>query len=316
MSRSPRSCWPKSLSRKPPVSGPRGCRPVATPPVRRATMVLLTLLMSVIAALIPLHAHAQSRVSGDGAPVRIDLVDRDLGQWLPQYTHHGEQWVAGQPGHRYGVRLVNTTAERLLVVLSIDGINAITGDTAHPAQSGYVLAPWQSTEISGWRKSMQDVAQFVFTDLPDSYAARTGRPANVGTIGIAVFRERRPMVVAPSPPIARGQQRYEKSRASHPSDAAAAASPMQEQEQVAAQRIGTGHGQREWAPVGQTTFDRAGTRPVQLLQLRYDAPEALAARGILPRAYAPHPPRRHGPQAFPDRFVADPPRGRDDYFDR
>ena len=316
MSRSPRSCWLKSRSRKPPMSGPRGRTAVATPPLHRTTKALLAVLLSAIAALIPLHAHAQSRAPGPGGPVRIDLVDRDLGQWLPQYAHRGEQWVAGQPGHHYSVRMVNTTGERLLVVLSIDGINAITGDTAHPAQSGYVLAPWQSTEISGWRKSMQDVAQFVFTDLPDSYAARTGRPDNVGTIGIAVFRERRPMVVSPAPPIARGQQGYEKSRASNQADAAAASSPVQEYEQVAAQRIGTGHGQREWAPVGQTTFDRASTRPVQLLQLRYDAPEALAGRGILPRPYAPYPPRRHGPQAFPDRFVADPPRERDGYLDQ
>ena len=41
---------------------------------------------------------------------------------------------------------------------------------------------------------MDDVAQFYFTDLPDSYAARTGRPRNVGVIGVAVFREAPPPV--------------------------------------------------------------------------------------------------------------------------
>jgi hypothetical protein len=41
---------------------------------------------------------------------------------------------------------------------------------------------------------------------------------------------------------------------------------------------------------------------VQLTQLRYDASQALAARGIIPwRADA------DGPRAFPTGFVADPP---------
>ncbi|HRO26505.1 MAG TPA: hypothetical protein PLD19_03615, partial [Luteimonas sp.] len=166
---------------------------------------------------------ALAGVSAAAAPaaaqplVRLDVVDRDSGRWLPEYPHRRETWIAGTPGHRYGVRLTNTSGERVLVVLSVDGVNAVTGQTADPAQAGYVLAPYQSTEITGWRKSYQDVAQFVFTALPDSYAARTGRPDNVGTIGIAVFRERihvRPYPL-PSPPIARGDD-YAKSRSAAP----------------------------------------------------------------------------------------------------
>ncbi len=50
--------------------------------------------------------------------------------------------------------------------------------------------PGESYQITGWRKSNTEVAAFTFTDLPNSYAARTGRAANVGVIGVAVFRER------------------------------------------------------------------------------------------------------------------------------
>ena len=94
------------------------------------------------------------------------------------------------PGHRYSVRMTNRTGGRVLTVLSVDGVNAITGQTASPNQSGYVLSPWESAEIAGWRKSDNEIAQFNFTALPDSYASRTGRPANVGVIGVAVFTER------------------------------------------------------------------------------------------------------------------------------
>ncbi len=264
----------------------------------RKTLLLTAALLSTTACL---PAWGRSLVD-------IDVVDRDTGQWLAETRARGRTWVAGTPGHRYSVRLTNTTGERVLVVLSIDGINAVTGETANPAQNGYVLAPWQSTEINGWRKSLEDVAQFVFTDLPDSYAARTGRPDNVGVIGIAVFREARPITWEPPPPAilreeARGQ--------SNERNAAKAAAPSSQAADAYAgnappQRIGTGHGAREWSPVGRTEFVRAGRAPQQLTELRYDDLDTLVAMGVLPRPYplpAPYP----APRAFPDGFVADPP---------
>ena len=107
--------------------------------------LLLAAVLSA-AACLPLNASPL---------VDLAVVDRDSGQWLPDVRHRGERWIAGTPGHRYGVRLTNTSGERVLVVLSVDGINAVTGDTAHPSQAGYVLEPWQSSEIAGWSKSYQ-----------------------------------------------------------------------------------------------------------------------------------------------------------------
>ena len=240
--------------------------------------------------------------------VEIDVIDRDNGQWLPEYRHRGQEWIAGVPGHRYSIRLANTSGERVLVVLSVDGVNAVTGQTAAPSQGGYVLEPWESAEIAGWRKSLDDVAQFVFTDLPDSYAARTGRPDNVGVIGIAVFRERQVRPVyspLPSPPIAAGRAR-EQAAAKAAAPAASADRAMAQETEAMPQRLGTGHGQREWAPVGQTEFVRATRNPQQVSQLRYDDDESLVAIGVLPRPYTPY--ARTAPRAFPNGFVADPPR--------
>ncbi|RDZ27196.1 hypothetical protein [Lysobacter silvisoli] len=244
--------------------------------------------------------------------VDVAVVDRDSGDWLPAYPHRGQQWIAGTPGHRYAVRLTNTSPQRVLVVLSVDGVNAVTGQTAHPSQAGYVLEPWQSTEINGWRKSMDDVAQFVFTDLPDSYAARTGRPDNVGVIGVAVFEEAQPRYRYDYPaPIARGereQDRYGGARDAAKSSAPAPAAAESRADSMAAQSIGTGHGQREWSPVSRTGFDRASRSPAQVTQLRYDDYASLAARGVVPR-YPRYPDyRRDEPRAFPNGFVADPPR--------
>ncbi|WIH05157.1 hypothetical protein KHF85_01070 [Xanthomonas translucens pv. graminis] len=236
--------------------------------------------------------------------VTLRVIDRDAdGADLPQYAQRGERWIAATPGHRYALRLTNRSDRRVLVVLSVDGVNAVSGETASSDQRGYVLAPWQSTEIAGWRKSQREIAQFVFTDLADSYAARTGRPDNVGVIGMAVFDEA-PTIV----PQASVEQRRERPDAPMPAAAPMAAAPVQESDaaQGKLQRLGTGHGEREWSPSSVTEFERASDLPQQRLQLRYDNHARLVARGVIPR------PRRYPrvadvPQAFPGDFVPDPP---------
>lgn len=231
-------------------------------------------------------------------PVALSLVDRDTGEELEQYPHRGERWVAGTPGHRYAVRLRNLTGERVLAVLSVDGVNAISGETAAPDQAGYVLEPWQDSEITGWRKSPAEVAQFVFTDHGDSYASRTGRPRNVGVVGIAVFREARPVYVAPAPmprrpaPVIAQDARADRAMAAEASAARG----------EARQQLGTGHGEREGSASHATRFERASRAPVQLGELRYDARPRLVAMGILPRQRVDTAPR-----AFPGGFVPDPP---------
>ena len=257
---------------------------------------LFTLLAALAAAAcVPLQARPL---------VEMAVVDRDTGQWLDPVRHAGQRWIAGTPGHRYSVRLTNTSGRRVLVVLSVDGVNAVTGQTAHPAQTGYVLGPWQSSEIHGWRKSLDEVAQFVFTDLPDSYAARTGRPDHVGVIGVAVFEEARHWHDAPAP-VARGDAARERNAAAK-SAAPAAAESRSADSDMAAQSIGTGHGGREWSQASRTGFERASRAPAQISELRYDEHDSLVARGVLRpdhRSYR----WRDRPHAFPEGFVADPP---------
>lgn len=272
----------------------------------RPTALLLTALAAVSACT---SLSAQPLVD-------VDVVDRDTGEWLPEYRHRGQDWIPGIPGHRYSVRLTNTTGERVLVVLSVDGVNAISGETAAAAQTGYVLGPWQTTEITGWRKSYQDVAQFYFTDLPDSYAARTGRPDNVGVIGVAVFRERpQPPPYYEPAPIAREDREYDRARGAAKSAPAAPSASRRASEAAAdsaygggvAQSIGTGHGEREWSPVSRTDFVRASRTPAQVAQLRYDDVPNLVAMGVMPRHRYDDRRYRGQPQAFPNGFAADPP---------
>ena len=138
--------------------------------------------LSALAALAFLGtppAHAVGRLTD------INVIDRDSGATLPVYRHRGDYWVAGRPGGRYAVSVRNASGERVLGVISVDGVNVVSGETASWEQTGYVLSPWQSFDISGWRKSDAEVAAFHFAASQASYAARTGRPDHVGVIGKA-----------------------------------------------------------------------------------------------------------------------------------
>ena len=284
----------------------RSGRPAPSSLPGLALGALLATLLAAPALAGPRHVRPYP--SPVAEPVQMTVVDRDHGDWLPLHPHRGEQWVAGQPGHRYAVRLTNTSDRRVLVVLSVDGVNAVSGETADPSQAGYVLEPWQSTEIGGWRKSLGEVAQFVFTDPRNSYASRTGRPRNVGVIGIAVFEEAwRPHRYPRAPGIAKSEASRAGAPAADMAEAPAEAESRGYASRAERQRLGTGHGQREWSPASRTHFVRASRHPSQVSEIRYDTRAQLVARGIIPRWR-----HRHddiaAPSAFPGGFVADPPR--------
>jgi hypothetical protein len=261
--------------------------------------------------------------------VQVDVYDRVDGLALPVYQKDGRNYIVGVPGHEYAVRIRNTTNGRILVVTSVDGVNVISGDTASPSQSGYVLEPWGSVEIAGWRKSLSRTAAFYFTDLGDSYAARTGRPQNVGVIGVAVFQEKPKRIVyrdyeyrgrmaqrdsaASSSEPGAMNERAEAQAPPPPPASAGAPMPM-EQEGARKQaaddvksmgKLGTGHGRNEESRVTVTQFERATSYPAETVSLQYDRRENLLAMGVIPTYPRYAAPRE--PNPFPGmRFAPDP----------
>lgn len=238
----------------------------------------------------------------EDGPVRMALVDRDRGTELRSYPGQGQRWVAGERGHRYAVRLYNDSPRRVLVVLSVDGVNAISGENADPSQTGYVLNPGQRADITGWRKSQDEVAQFVFSSPSGSYASRTGRPDNIGVVGVAVFDEARRW--RPEPILRRGLPPPAPAAQAEAAADASAGHIDGYARRAQAPALGTGHGAREQSSVRDTEFERASRNPIQMLQLRYDSARNLRARGILVDSSSRLP---REPQAFPNRYVPDPP---------
>jgi len=233
-------------------------------------------LLAVVALVTSACAQAH------GGMVDLSVYDRTEGRRLQVYWHEGRAWIAGKPGNEYQVTLRSRQAQDILAVVSVDGVNVITGETAHPSQSGYVLSPRGGLDILGWRKSLSQTAAFYFTTLPDSYAARTGRPEDVGVIGVALFR--RKAYLPPPQPLSQ-------------------AAPAARAESRADDRLGTGHGRQEYSPATHVAFERATSSPAEVITLYYDSQANLVARGVIrdPVQVAPLP----RPRPFPG-FVPDP----------
>ena len=252
---------------------------------------------ALMAILLPLTALASQ-------PVNVEIYDRSSGRLLPVYWHSGERYVAGEPGHEYEVRICNPSPGRLLTVSSVDGVNVIDGQTAAAHQTGYVLDPYGTVEIDGWRKSMDEVAAFYFTSLPDSYAARTGRPDNVGVIGVAVFRERVPYAMLREQESVAAADAEPLDPGSRPDAPAAAAGSRNSSAKADGMlgKLGTGHGERHASGATYTQFERATDEPEAVIRIFYDSRRNLVAQGVIPSGrYA-----RNVPDPFPGGFVPDP----------
>jgi hypothetical protein len=139
--------------------------------------------------------------------------------------------------------------------------------------------------VVGWRTSVSRTAAFYFTALDDSSAARTGRPEDVGVIGVALFRRKLEQPepwsgIAPAPG-ARGRS------AQAPAEDAARSESS----------LGTGHGRSETSYARHVPFERATPAPAELITIRYDSYRNLVAMGVI-RA------RQARPRPFPG-FVPD-----------
>src|SRR5688572_3708855 len=125
--------------------------------------------LSIVVAAATAIACGQALAHASLAEVTV--YDRSAGRWLPVYRHQGRMYVAGKPGSEYQIRVKNRQGEDVLAVVSVDGVNIITGQSADPSQSGYVIGSRGHLNMAGWRRSLSQTAAFYFTALPDSYAA-------------------------------------------------------------------------------------------------------------------------------------------------
>lgn len=128
-------------------------------------------------------------VSVGGGSLTVRLLDAH-GSPLAGFNSGGRTHFVGVDGERYMIQLQNHTAQRIEAVATVDGLDVIDGRPGSFTKRGYLLAPFSTVEIDGFRRSTEAVAAFRFGSVRDAYAARKGSDRNVGVIGVAFFHER------------------------------------------------------------------------------------------------------------------------------
>jgi hypothetical protein len=246
------------------------------------------------------------------APVSVALERLDGGEF-PTFFHLGNEYVAGDIGSRYQIRLTNHTNERVEAVVSVDGRDVITGDLGnYKRQRGYIIEPYSSVLVTGFRQSLDRVAAFRFTDLQGSYTAQWGTPQNAGVIGVAVFREkerrhRQKKALTTAPPsrdedFAR-QEPFPSSPSAGASERSKSAAPAREEAGAAddaamapeaeapagdfapqpprQNELGTQYGESVASSVREIDFKRKRKRkPDSVFAIYYDSLRGLEARGV------------------------------------
>ncbi|MBR1374588.1 MAG: membrane lipoprotein lipid attachment site-containing protein [Cardiobacteriaceae bacterium] len=121
---------------------------------------------------------------------RISLtVQGDYGNFA-LYRLNGNYFLQGRDNEAYSLHYQNNSSQTFEIVASVDGINVLNGQSASKYDSGYVLKPYSSLTIAGFRKDANSVASFIFTSKKaDTYAAhnKNANVQNTGVIGTAIY---------------------------------------------------------------------------------------------------------------------------------
>ena len=256
-------------------------------------------LLAGAALASPALAHPRGLSETPAALVAVSVeLDGQPAPLFPAPDGSGRYYVEARTGSRYSVALANRTGRRVGVVLTVDGLNAISGERDEGRGRMYVLDPWQRTTVQGWRTSLREVRQFTFVDERASYAARSGKAnEKMGWIEVAAYRERRPFVLATPRPVPPRPEPYDEpgSDSAGKNEATAEGSAGASAEAPAPAVLGgararaypgTGWGRRTHDPVVLVSFDPERD-PSERVTLRYEYRTALVALGVLPRRVPP-----------------------------
>jgi len=259
---------------------------------------IASLLIAGVALAGPAPAHPQPLTESSTALVAVSVeLDGKPAPLFPAPDGSGRYYLEARPGCRYSVAFANRTGERVGVVLTVDGLNAISGERETGRGRMYVLDPWQRTSVQGWRTSLQEVRQFTFVDERASYAARSAKAnEKMGWIEIAAYRERRAFVrsaprrelPARPAPVEEGDTAGRSAAPANEAarDSAEGTAPKRHGDAQARTYPGTGWGDRAHDPVVLVSFDPE-SEPSERVTLRYEYRSALVALGVLPRRVPP-----------------------------
>lgn len=244
--------------------------------VRKAVVTALFL-----ALVVPVLACAHM---GKGNEVEVRIVSDSGSEFakLRTYTRVPREgkyfYVEAVKGERYSIQMTNRSDRRIGVVITVDGRNIITGKKSDLKSNErmYIVRPYETNTFEGWRTGMDKTNRFYFTEQSDSYAEKVFADASaMGTIAVAVYRERLPEII----PYSQKPSRMKEDPAGPPS-AAGENRSADKLEAKKSEQAGTGFGETTRSPAYVVHFEPEHA-PVDRIVMNYEWHSELCRKGII-----------------------------------
>lgn len=230
------------------------------------------------------YRHREARTSLD-----VSVISSSRGK-LKEYEANSRgrnqrSYVVARDNDNYKIKIRNNSNNRIGVVVTVDGRNIISGKKSYlkSTERMYVLKPWKTETLSGWRRNKNKVNRFYFTSANDSYAEAWGDQSAMGVIAVAAFKEKRP--------------HYENDyrRKSAPSA-----------KRSASDKAGTGYGESKYSPSRKVSF-KARKKAFERHFIKYEWRKSLCRKGVI-RCYDDRPHHQENRFWDDDDDYAPPPR--------
>ena len=152
----------------------------------------------------PASYDKQSKESKNMSNNTFDVNILVNGNKCKQYHFQGKTFIEARNGSEYVLEIKNNYWKRVLSVISIDGLNVLTGKTASDKDSGYIINGYSSEKIKGFRYSDSEWAMFKFgykfNGKTYAQSKENGSEKNCGIAGIKIFYENEPVYYS-TPPV-------------------------------------------------------------------------------------------------------------------
>jgi hypothetical protein len=131
--------------------------------------------------------YVQNSPSINDFDVQVEVNGRPV----KKYCENNKLFIESRKGTKYSIKIKNKSSVRGMAIISVDGVDVITGKEAASADGGYIVDAFGTLEVNGYRISDSEVASFVFTERDKSYTKEvTGSSTNAGVIGVRLYGEK------------------------------------------------------------------------------------------------------------------------------
>ena len=130
--------------------------------------VLLVLAVLLFFAVPACAHHSMGKVDLEIVPDNGGLFTTiPFENYFSGQTHIIKKYLEARRGENYCIVIRNKMAERIGVVIAVDGRNIITGKKSYLKNNEmmHIVGPYDYVKLDGWRTDDNTVHKFYFTDV-------------------------------------------------------------------------------------------------------------------------------------------------------